>query len=480
MRASRGRRVLLCAVGVVTLALSAAACTDDGPEPGPTPTKAASTPTVDQLTFGVYGPDAEIAAYQATVDAWNAAGEDRPKVKLRTWPDHAAMRAAIDGGAEVPDVFLASRSDLRWLLDERHNQPVDELLDARGVEFGDGYSRDALQAFSANDRLQCIPYSVSPMVIYYNRDLVNFKRMDRRGMDAPGPDASSWSFDQFSAAAEFAARPGRGTKGVHIGATLPGLAPFITSGGGSLFDDGNDPTSLAFSSDGSRSALGRTLELLRNPQLTLDDEQLAEASPLTWFERGQLGMIAGYRSLVPELRQVKGLDFDIMPMPVLDSSSTVGDITGMCLSRTAASTGMAADFLVNEISADAVSEVTRTGYIAPANLEVALSDTFLQPGRMPQNASIFTTAVRSIVLPPLIDDLGRVEAAVQPGLEQLVYGVGVLDLEAITDQIDEASRAVLSPPEPSESPAESPGESSSGSGSSSPDASESPGESPAE
>lgn len=472
MRASRGRRVLLCAVGVVTLAFSAVACTDGGAKPGPSPTTGPTTPAVDELTFGVYGPDAEIAAYRATVDAWNAAGEDRPQVKLRTWPDHAAMRAAIDEGAEVPDVFLASRSDLRWLLDERHNQPVDELLDARGVEFGDGYSRDALQAFSANDRLQCIPYSVSPMVIYYNRDLVNFKRMDRRGLDAPDPDASSWSFDQFAAAADFAARPGRGTKGVHVGATLSGLAPFITSGGGSLFDDGGDPTSLTFSSDGSRAALGRTLELLRNPQLTLDDEQLAEASPLTWFERGQLGMIAGYRSLVPELRQVRGLDFDVLPMPVLDSSSTVGDVTGMCLSRTAVSTPLAADFLVNEISADAVSQVTRTGYIAPANLEVALSDTFLQPGRMPEHASFFNTAVRSMVLPPLIDNLGRLEAAVQPSLEQLVYGVGVLDLEAITDQIDEESRAVLSPPEPSESPSESP----SGSGSGSPDASESPGE----
>lgn len=466
MRAVRGRRALLCAVSVVALALSAASCTDDGQEPGPTPTTGAAEPEVDQLTFGVYGPDAEIEAYRATVEAWNAAGEDRPTVKLRSWPDHAAMRAAIDGGAEVPDVFMASRSDLRWLLDERHNQPVDELLDARGVEFGDGYSRDALQAFSAEDRLQCIPYAVSPMVIYYNRDLVNFKRMERRGLDAPDPEASSWKFEQFAAAADFAARPGRGTKGVHIGATLSGLAPFITSGGGSLFDDGSDPSSLAFSSDGSRSALERTLELLRNPQVTLDDEQLAEASPLTWFERGQLGMIAGYRSLVPQLREVRGLDFDVMPMPVLDSSSTVGDVTGLCLSRTAASTPLAADFLVNQISAEAVSLVTRTGYLAPANLEVALSDTFLQPGRMPEHAAFFNSSVRSIVLTPLIDTLGRLEAAVQPSLEQLVYGVGVLDLDGITEQIDEESRAILNPPEPSESPSESPGES--------------PGESPSE
>jgi multiple sugar transport system substrate-binding protein len=302
------------------------------------------------------------------------------------------------------------------------------------------------------------------MVIYYNRALVNFDRMRNRGLEAPDSDASSWSFEQFAAAADFAARPARGTKGVHIAATLSGLSPFITSGGGSVFDDGADPTSLSFSSDGSRSALGRALELLRNPQITLDDEQLAEASPLRWFERGRLGMIAGYRSLVPELRQVPELDFDVLPMPVLDSASTVGDVTGMCLSRTAASVPLAADFLVHELSADSVGQVTRTGYIAPANLEVALSDTFLQPGRMPLHSAVFNTSVRSISLPPLIDTLGQVEAAVQPTLEQLVYGVGVLDLDGLTEQIDEESRAILSPPEePSETPTESPSGSPSGS-----------------
>ena len=460
MRASRGHRALLGAVAVVGLALSAVGCTGDGAGPGPKPSTSPAQPAVSRLTFGVYGPPAEIAAYRASVDAWNAAGEDRPEVKLRTWPDHAAMRADIDAGAQVPDVFLASRSDLSWLLENRHTQPVDELLDERGVEFGDGYSRDALQAFSAGDRLQCMPYSVSPMVIYYNRALVNFNRMRNRGLDAPNPDSTSWSFEQFAAAADFASRPGRGTKGVHIAATLPGLSPFIGSGGGSVFDDGTDPRSLAFSSDGSRSALERTLELLRNPQLTLDDDQLAEASPLTWFERGRVGMIAGYRSLVPQLRQVEDLDFDVMPMPVLDSSSTVGDVTGMCLSRTSASIPLAADFLVHEISAESVSRVVRTGYLAPANLEVALSDTFLQPGREPAHAAFFNTGVRSIDLPPLIDTLDKVEAAVQPSLEQLVYGVGVLDLERLTEQIDEESRAILSPPEPTESP--------SGAGSSSP------------
>ena len=453
MRGSWRRRATAGLVALVALVPVLAGCTGGSSDPEVGPTKPVSDkPAV--LTFGVYGPEEALAAFRSTVTVWNST-TDGSEVKLDTWDSSEEMRADLESGGPVPDVFMTPRSDLRWLLDNGYTQPVDELLDERGVNFGDGYSRDALQAFSADDRLQCMPYAVSPMVIYYNKALVNFERMRARGLDAPDEEATSWSFEQFAAAAEFASRPRRDTKGVHIAPSLSGLGPFISSGGGSVFNDSVDPTSLAFNSDDSQAALERTLELLRNPNVTLDEDQLAEATPLQWFERGKLGMIAGYRALVPQLRLVEGLDFDVMPMPVLDSSATVGDVTGMCLSRKAASTSAAADFMVYELSVPAVTRVTRTGYLLPANLEVALTDAFLQPGRMPDHAMFFNNAIRSMRLAPMIDNLGEVEEAVQSGLDQLVYGVGVLDLDAVTQEIDETSRTILDPESASESPSPS-------------------------
>lgn len=458
MRARRVRRTAVGAVTVLGLALAAVGCTggSETPKPGPTASSSPSPTEPGHLTFGVYGPEPQTAAFRSTVDAWNAQ-TDGPQVRIRAWPTHEAFRQAVEAGTDLPDVFLTSRQDLRWILEQHLTQPVDELLDERGVNFGDGYARDAIKAFGENDRLQCMPYGVSPMVVYYNKELVNFRRMQRRGLDAPDRDATSWSFDQFTAAAQFASRPSRGTKGVHIAATLPGLAPFIQSGGGSVFDDYSDPTTLTFSSDASKSALDRTLQVLRNPQLTLDEDQLAAAKPLKWFERGKLGMIAGYRSLVPVLRQVPGLKFDVLPMPSLDHSATVGDISGLCLSRSTADTPAAADFMVHELSVESVSQVARTGYLAPANLEVALSDTFLQPGRLPAHASVFNSSVRSMQEAPLIDTLPDLEDAVRPELEELVYGVGALNLDAVTQQIDDTSKPILAPP-PTESPSESPTE----------------------
>lgn len=453
MRGSWRRRASAGLVALVALVPVLAGCTGDSADPDPGPTKSASEKPV-ALTFGVYGPQEALAAFRSTVTVWNAT-TDGPEVKLHTWENSERMRAALESGVPVPDVFLAPRADLQWLLENGYTQPVDELLDERGVNFGDGYSRDALQAFSADDRLQCMPYSVSPMVIYYNKALVDFERMRARGLEAPDEEATSWSFEQFAAAAEFASRPRRDTKGVHISASLSGLGPFIDSGGGSVFDDSTDPTSLTFSSDDSRAALERTLELLRNPNVTLDENQLAEATPLEWFERGKLGMIAGYRPLVPQLRLVEGLDFDVLPMPVLDSGATVGDVTGMCLSKKAESTSAAADFMVSELSVPAVTRVTRTGYLLPANLEVALTDAFLQPGRMPDHAVVFNNAIRSMQLAPMIDTLPVLAEAVQPSLDQLVYGVGVLDLEAVTQEIDETSRPILDPESASESPSPS-------------------------
>ena len=129
-------------------------------------------------------------------------------------------------------------------------------------------------------------------------------------------------------AAKFAARPFRETKGVAIDPTLAGLAPFVYSGGGDLFDDDTDPTSLAFSDEGTQDALETILTLFRDPKLTLSQEQLEEKTPLEWFEEGKVGMITGTRAMVPELRAVQDLRFDVMPIPSIEGAATVGEITG--------------------------------------------------------------------------------------------------------------------------------------------------------
>jgi len=349
-------------------------------------------------------------------------------------------------------VFLTDRSDLGYLQKNDLTQPVGELFDepGRDIEFGDDYPIDAVQAFAHDSDLSCLPYSYSPMVMYYNTDLIDFDKMKRRGLDVPST-GNAWTFEEFAAAARFASRPATHAAGVYVEPTLRGLAPFIYSGGGKVYDDPTDPTSLAFSDGDTKTALSTTLELLRNPLVTLSDKQLKKHTPLEWFERGRLGMMPGFRSLTPELRKVKGLHFDVLAMPAINDPKTVGEATGLCLSKSVENPDVAADFMYYLSSADQVADVARAGYLVPANLEVTAADDFMQPEQQPASAMVFTSSLRSIVLPPIIDNDAALQAAVGADVRRL-FSMGVLDLDAVTEQIDQDSQRVLAPESASPSP----------------------------
>jgi multiple sugar transport system substrate-binding protein len=462
VRVSSLRRSALVACAVTT-ALSLAACTGDAdPASGPTSPSPSSKPPEKprKVVFGAYGSDEEVAAFQSVVDAFNATSITR-QVTLKSWPDHESALADVLAG-NAPDAFLSSRIDLGQLVGAEALQPVSLLLDERGVDFGDRFSRDAVDAFAMDDELQCMAYSVSPMVVYYNTDLVDFDKMERREYDVPSADAEGvrdrWTLAQFGAAAAFASRRGD-RRGVWIDPTLQGLAPFIYSGGGAVFDDDREPTSLAFSDDSTRQALDQTLAILRDPTITPTNAQLARATPVQLFKRGELAMIAGFRNLVPQLRDAEGLDFDVLPMPVIDSRATVGDISGLCISADSEVEGDAADFIAYAVSDAAIATVAKTGYIVPANTQVAASDDFLAPDDEPANSAVFNASIRYMVVPPFIDQREELTDAVTPLLERLVTAPGILDLDLTTEQIDAASQAILSPPEETESPTETPSES---------------------
>ena len=135
--------------GAIALALvvaGAAACDAGEPSP-PEPTASATAPPAE-LTFGAFGPKDELTALGDVTGEFNALYEPA-NVKMETWPDEDSMIDALKFGGDIPDVFMVSRADLAWLRDEKLTQPVDTLLDERGVDFGDVYSRDAVLAFSA-------------------------------------------------------------------------------------------------------------------------------------------------------------------------------------------------------------------------------------------------------------------------------------------------------------------------------------------
>ena len=172
------------------------------------------------------------------------------------------------------------------------------------------------------------------MVIYYNEGLVNFDQM-RPGAGRP-PRTTDMELGPVPGRRELRARAPRGLpRASRSRRPLAGWRPSSTRVAAPSSTTSDDPTSLAFGSDATQSALETMLTLFRDPQQTLTEEQLAEQSARESFERGQVAMIALTRALVPELRKVAGLRFDVMPIPSIEGQATAGEISGLCAVQTA-------------------------------------------------------------------------------------------------------------------------------------------------
>jgi multiple sugar transport system substrate-binding protein len=295
-----------------------------------------------------------------------------------------------------------------------------------------------LTAFGSDNRLACLPYAVDPSVIFFNKKLVHFGRMKVN----PPKAGQGWSLDQFAATAQWVVRHHPGATGAYLDPTITGVGPFVLSGGGQLFDGANPPTSLALSSGASQRVLTQIRRALRGRHLTLSKAQLSRRTPEEWFADGKLAMIEASRRLVPQLRARLGFGFDVMPMPSLGSPATTGSLTGLCISRRARDSGVAADFLVYASSLEALSEVASAGYFQPANQTVALSDVFQQPGYLPRHASVFTFSVKSMVFAPVLAQSDELDAAISPKLEHL-FRSPPSSIPVETRRIDAISRPIL-------------------------------------
>ena len=448
------------------LALSLAACTPDGQAP------ASETATPDgpaRVTLGVYGPDAVTSVYSQVAAQFSSR---HPEVSVDVKPYASREQALADvqrnrGTSGGPDIFLSDKGDLDQLLEDRLSRPVSDLLTARNVDLGDNYQRIGIEDFSQDNALQCMPVEVSPMVVYYNADLVQLSALRPAGVAAPNA-SSGWRFNDFVTAIQQATAKGRATRGFAVEPDIDKLAPFLLSGGSSVVDDVDDPTRLELSEGSGLDVMQRLLPVVRNPSSTFTPAQLAKRSALARFKAGTLGMMLGYRDLTPQLRATKGLSFGVMPIPRLGPTATTGRTSGFCVSRHVEQ-GTTKDKAVGDLLAYLVGDepskrLAATGYVVPANLTALNSDDFTQTDDDPLGgATVFSGSVRFIRPLPTTSAfdqaLAAADAVLRPLFNESVSGP--LDEDQLQQRllgVDQAAQDVLQPGSvtPSASPSASP------------------------
>jgi multiple sugar transport system substrate-binding protein len=439
----------LVAVGAaVLLGVVLAGCTGrDAPpaaggtrSPSPGRVTSAATPDPVTLRFAVYGARPVVAAYRELARAFT---QHHPRVSVDVevaHDPHSAMdtlREELSDG-DAPDVFLVEHEALPAMVRAGQVHPVDQLLERRGVSFGDNYQRVGLEAFSADSALQCMPHDVSPFVVYYNEDLVKPGRASPRDLQ---PSArAGWTWPSFVATARAASHDG--VNGVYLPPTLPALAALVRSAGGEVMNDPRRPTTLTLSEENTRQPLEQVLALARDDDLTPTRGQLRRHGAVGLFERGRLAMMLGGRALLPELREVKGLRFDVMPLPGPGRVGTLSSTTGYCIAAGTPHLRAAADFLAFAISREGAAITTRTGYVVPANLAVLHSPAFTQPGQEPEHAFVYIESLRQSASPPFVPGWTDLQEQVRPLLDRLFH-TEAANVQPLLSRIDQRSRAVL-------------------------------------
>lgn len=409
------RSSVTAAVGVIALGLTS--CT--APGSAPAPTKSAKPPMPATISLAVYGSEPVLATYVELVKSFEVQ-YPKVRVKLQTFSDHAKAMASVVDQAKAdatPDLFMVTQADLPQLRSERISRPVDELLGERHLDFGDGYERVALESYSADAHLQCMPTEVSPLVVYYNPALVKLRSLVPPGDRLPNA-SSGWSFQQFAKAARRAST--QRSRGVEVPRDLNHFAPFILSAGGSLVDDPAKPTKLSLETPESLAGLRPLLRLLRRPEHVYTAGELAQRGAVQRFMDGRLGMLVGDRTLTPVIREKPGFLFGTMPMPKLSRNATTAMIKGFCLAKKSEHPDQAADLLAFLSSEDSAKALAKTGYIVPTNIAALRSTAFAQPGGNPRGSAAFTDQMRSVMPMPAGPAWDQVVAATQLPVGQLL------------------------------------------------------------
>jgi multiple sugar transport system substrate-binding protein len=388
-----GRRAVLAALaGVATLGRG----------------RPASARRTRAIRFAFFGTGAEQRAYQRLVAAFEEAhpditvelaGLDSGDASLRLdtlnfSPDRPWLQRGGPyqswlwrklASPTAPDVFVLSYQRFPAYAARGILEPLGPYLrSSTALDPADLYP-DALDAFRASDiaddGLGAIPLNASSLVVYYNSDL-----FARRGISLPTDD---WTWEEFATTAEAltSREDGDGQSGVHGLAIEPRLsrsAAFVWGAGGDLIDDPLQPTRLTLDTPEAQAGLRWFAELgPAGRNVTPTSMEARQVNDLARFATGRAAMFVHTRRVVPVLREAKGLNWDVAPLPVGATPANVLHSDGLCLLAGARDKDAAWSFIEFAVGPVGQAVLAATGRTVPSLRSVAESDAFLRGTSLP-------------------------------------------------------------------------------------------------
>ena len=413
------RRLTLALVLVTTLA----ACSDGASKPGASGSPSGSAALSGTITVQAAGGEGELNALRGMIAAFETAhpGTKVEFTGLAEQGEHISKLGTAFAGGNPPDVFLLNYRRFGRFAKQG-------VIDPPALPAGEFY-QPALDAFTFDGKLLCLPQNVSSSVVYYN-----VKLFADAGVAAPKAD---WTFADLQATA--AALKAKKVKTIGFETTFRTVPAFVWAKGGEVVDSTDKPTAITLDTPEARGALEYLKGLLDDGGVNATDA--AASSPEDRFAQGELAMLVDSRRAVPAFRKADGLDFDVVPLPKDRTAATLLASDAYCVSKASKNAALARAFAQYAVGPDGGKVLAESGRTVPSLKSVAESDAYLAPGKKPASSKVWLDVVPTARRLPNVANWNEAESTASDLLEQ--YFAGKASLDATVRKIEEESRRLL-------------------------------------
>ncbi len=259
-----------------------------------------------------------------------------------------------------------------------------EDLTESGLADGNFYEK-SLCALSFKGKLYAIPRDVSNLVIYYNKDLFNAKKL-------PYPDKNT-TFEEFLNLAQKLTDKNKGIFGISFEEEPLFYLPYLMSEGGGILSD--DLETEILNTPESQKGIKFYADLRNKYRVAPQKQESASATMAQMFLQGKLAMHLSGRWLVPKYREAAEFDWDIAPFPKGSKGSIVPlDASGWAISAQSKHKEEAKRLIKYLSSKENSEKFSKSGLIVPAQADAAASQYFLD-GKKPQNTKVFLEVIET-------------------------------------------------------------------------------------
>lgn len=382
--------------------------------------------SVVELVFHGWGNDSEVAVFSSLVDQFNAANDDVRIIYEHIPGDYVGALTTNIAGSIPPDIAYIPDGNFSAFVSRGQLVSLQEFLDASEVITEDNiwpsalgrYRWDAENTMIGTGDVYALPKDIGPTVLYINEDL--FESM---GVPLPDPTVPM-TWDQLIETARALTVDSNGNHPGDAGFDRGSVQTFglgelwyenvVYGNGGRLVSE--DGRTFVGSSDmNTIDALQFISDLNHVYQLTPTQQQTASMSIGQMFETGRVGMTTNGRWAVTFYRDVLDFNWSVRPN-IVGPSGTVtsyGNQEDCSFSGWSGSVGIA---IISQRSENGVpthdnaaeayrfieflagpegqTAATELGFQIPNQVDIALSDVFLQPDMNPDNAEVYLEAAR--------------------------------------------------------------------------------------